>query len=139
MLFAIKDELNATILRFTNGYAAIDFYDVQSKPWISLHFVQAMQVKGGLIISFGYDTYLPSQTMRFVSGTLVVDESTQTISVIDKGQLSATIRKAEQKEIYAIDSYLRLDAEEGEGTFIKHIESFIGACEDWNKFYVEDI
>ena len=139
MLFAIKDELNATILRFTDGYATVDFFDSgKQEPWIGLNIVQAMQVKGGLIISYGYDPDFPNKTMRFISGTLVVDESAQTISATDKCGLKAIIRKAERDERSGIERYLRLDTEEGRGTTDKHIESFISACKDWDTYYTDD-
>ena len=139
MLFAIKDEFNATILRFTDGYAMVDFFDSgQQEPWISLNFVQAKQVKGGIIISYGYDPDFPNKTMRFISGKMVIDESTQTITAIDKRGLKAVIRKAERDERSGIERYLRLDTEEGRGTIDKHIESFIGACKDWDTYYLED-
>lgn len=139
MLFAIKDEFNATILRFTDGYAMVDFFDSgQQEPWISLNFVQAKQVKGGIIISYGYDPGFPNKTMRFISGEIIIDESTQTITAIDKRGLKAVIRKAERDERSGIERYLRLDTEEGRGTIDKHIESFKGACKDWDTYYVED-
>lgn len=139
MLFAIKDELNATILRFTDGYAMVDFFDGdQQEPWISLNFVQAKQVKGGIIISYGYDPDFPNKTMQFISGALVIDESAQTITAIDKRGLKAIIRKAERDERSGTERYLRLDVEEGRGTTDKHIESFISACRDWDTFYTEE-
>jgi hypothetical protein len=139
MLFAIKDELNATILRFTDGYAMVDFFDSgQQEPWISLNFVQAKQVKGGIIISYGYDPDFPNKTMRFISGEMVIEQSTQTITAIDKRGLKAFIRKAERDERSGIERYLGLDAEEGRRTIDKHIESFIAACKDWDTYYVED-
>lgn len=139
MLFAIKDELNATILRFTDGYATVDFFDSgKDEPWISLNIVQAKQVKGGIIISFGYDPDFPNKTMQFISGELVIDELTQTISATDELGRKVIIRKAEREERSSIERYLRLDTEEGRGTADKHIESFISECKDWDTFYTDD-
>lgn len=62
MLFAIKDELNAT-----DGYDRFEqFKSGQQEPWINLNFVQAKLVKGGIIISFGYDPDFPNKTVTAI-------------------------------------------------------------------------
>ncbi|SNY58414.1 hypothetical protein SAMN06297280_3394 [Arsukibacterium tuosuense] len=129
-LYAINCAVNAAIRDFFNGLAGIDIYRPRGCIGLSTHFMQAQQVKNGLLITRGRDDYTPGRSLNFIEGEIVIDEKAKSIQVIHEGKVVAIIRKAtDAEEMYLIDYNNEPDDE-----IAQHVKWFKGACADFNKF-----
>lgn len=132
-LYGIEDRLNKAIRDFAEGYAAIDVYR-EGALFISLPFVQVMEVSEGLIFTTGQDDYTPSRPMHFVEGEVNIDEKERSITVTMDGKTAAVIRAATLDEESMLLSYVGMSTPEDQERIAGHIRQFKAACQDFDSF-----
>lgn len=128
-LYAIQDKVNEAIRRYTGGFAAVDIYRA-GRLEHSIPFVQAMQIKQGLVITTGEDDYLPSSTMHLIEGIPEFDEENKLIRIKQGSSTNAIIREATLREENSLLEYIGFSTDEDKARIAKHVESFRAACAD---------
>ncbi|MFW8589919.1 hypothetical protein ACOI22_03865 [Glaciecola sp. 2405UD65-10] len=100
MLYAIKTELNSFIKEHLE-------HAMLTKPRLDFGWPisQSVNIDGGVIISAGYDEYLPGSTLRAVIGRFEYDEENKEVRIYDGEKLAFKIVKADKIAYEAIMTY----------------------------------
>ncbi|RUO63676.1 hypothetical protein [Pseudidiomarina insulisalsae] len=136
MLYAINDRVNRAIHELLDGAAVAVVYPEGNKKFaISVPFVQCKELSHGLLITRGFDEYLPSSTLHLIEGEIQIDSGKGTIVVVKDGQLMAEIRKADREDASALRSCMERLTQQDRSRRKTHIEFFIAQAEDSEKFW----
>lgn len=106
MLYAIKTKLNDFIKEHLEHAMLIQPYP--GEPIIGYPIAQTVDIDGGVIISGGYDDYLPSSTLKMITGRFKYDADNKEVRIYEKDKLKFKIVKADD------DVYRDLMAYEGQ-------------------------
>lgn len=119
MLYFIKTKVNDFIKEHLNS-AAMAVIDPDSIEPFYFTFVQCKETDEGLLISSGYDEYLPSSSMHMLSGDIRFDEQNKVIH-IGSGKRRIEIRQASRDRAKNIQAYLGTYTSEDVERMKKHI------------------
>jgi hypothetical protein len=129
MLYAIKTKVNEIIRRTLNG-KAVAIIDPGASYELIYPFVQCRETYDGLIVSAGYDEYLPSSSMHLIRGEINIHPQTEQITIGDDDGIRAIIREATKEQSRFHGSYQGDNTPEDYARIAKHIESIENAAID---------
>ena len=125
MLYSIKTKVNDFINEHLNGAAVAIIGPLSREPFY-YPFTQCKETDEGLLISSGYDEYLPSSTMHMLRGIISFDEESKAIN-IDGPDETYKIVEAEGKHRKTVISYLGTYTTEDVERMKKHIRQIESA------------
>ncbi|MFW8589917.1 hypothetical protein ACOI22_03855 [Glaciecola sp. 2405UD65-10] len=102
MLYAIKTKLN-DFIKENLEHAMLIRVDVASD--VQYPFTQSVDIDDGVIISAGYDEYLPGSTLKEITGRFEYDSDNSEIRVYQGDKLKFKIVKAQGPAYNDIMSY----------------------------------
>jgi hypothetical protein len=132
MLYSIDTNINEIIKRTLNG-KAVAIIDPGKSYELVYPFVQCHETKTGLIVSAGYDEYMPSSAMHMIYGDINVDPLTEQITVSDDRGLKAVIREATRVESRTHEAYLGENSKEDQDRVGRHTRLIASDAKNFNK------